>query len=54
MCEKFYIGFIDFMLKGKSLIDFTNLFSPNNFKVKDKIILKYKKIDEMSSVSRFE
>ena len=26
------IGFIDFMLKGKSLTDFTNLFSPNGFK----------------------
>ena len=25
------IGFIDFMLKGKSLTDFANLFSPNNF-----------------------
>ena len=54
MCENFCIGFIDFMLKGKSLINFTNLFSRNNFKVKDKIILKYKKIYEMSSASRFE
>ena len=27
----FCIGFIDFMLKGKSLTDFTNLFSPNIF-----------------------
>ena len=25
------IGFIDFMLKGKTLIDFTNLFPPNKF-----------------------
>ena len=24
----FYIGFIDFMLKGKTLLDYTNLFSP--------------------------
>ena len=31
MCGYFCIGFIDFMLKGKSLTDFTNLFSPNNF-----------------------
>ena len=31
MCEYFCIGFTDFMLKGKSLTDFTNLFSPNNF-----------------------
>ena len=26
-----YIRFIDFMLKGKSLTDFTNIFSPNGF-----------------------
>ena len=27
----FCIGFIDFMLAGKTWTDFTNLFSPNNF-----------------------
>ena len=27
----FCIGFIDFMLARKTLTDFTNLFSPNNF-----------------------
>ena len=32
MCRYFCIGFIDFMFKGNSLTDFTNLFSPNNFK----------------------
>ena len=32
MCRYFCIGFINFMLMGKSLTDFTNLFSPNNFK----------------------
>ena len=31
MCGYFCIGFIDFMLKDKSLTDFTNLFSPNYF-----------------------
>ena len=31
MCRFFRTGFIDFDLKGKSLIDFTNLFLPNNF-----------------------
>ena len=30
MCGYFCIGFIDFMLKDKSLTDFTNLFLPNN------------------------
>ena len=32
ICEYFCIIFFDFMLKGKSFKDFTNLFSPNNFK----------------------
>ena len=37
----FCVGFIDFMLNGKNLTDFTNLFSLNNFKDNNKIILKY-------------
>ena len=41
MCEYFCIGFIDFMLAGKTLTKFTNLFSPNNFKRNDDIILQY-------------
>ena len=41
MCGYFCIGFIDFMLAGKTLIEFTNLFSPNNFERNDNIILKY-------------
>ena len=40
MCGYFCIGFIDFMLKGKTLTEYTNLFSPNNFKKND-IILNY-------------
>ena len=28
----FCIGFIDFMVKGKSLLDYGNLFFPNDFK----------------------
>ena len=32
MCGYFYIGFIDFMLAGKILTKFTNLFSPSNLK----------------------
>ena len=39
MCGYFCTGFIDFILKGKSLLDFTNLFSPNEYEKKDKIIL---------------
>ena len=29
------------MLKGKSLTDFANLFSPNDFKKNDDVILNY-------------
>ena len=32
MCGYFCILFIKFMLKGKTFTDFTNLFSPNDFK----------------------
>ena len=32
MCGYFCIGFIDFMLAGKTLTEFTNFFSSNNFK----------------------
>ena len=38
MCGYYCIEFINYMLEGKSLIDFTNLFSLNNFKKKDQII----------------
>ena len=31
MCRYFCIGFIDYMLAGKNLTEFANLFSPNNF-----------------------
>ena len=40
MCVYFYIGFIDFMLAGKTLTEFTNLFSPYSFKKNDDIILR--------------
>ena len=41
MCGYFCIGFIDFMLVGKTLTEFTNLFSLNNFQKNDDMILKY-------------
>ena len=41
MCGYFCIGFIDFMFKGKTLTEYTNLFSPNDFKKNDNIILSY-------------
>ena len=41
MCGYFCIGFIDFMLEGKKLTDYTNLFSPHDLKKNDNIILSY-------------
>ena len=32
MCGFYCIAFIEYMLKEKSLLDYTNLFSPNDFK----------------------
>ena len=41
MCGYFCVGLIDFMFKGKTLTEYTNLFSPNKFKKNDDIILNY-------------
>ena len=41
MCGYICIAFIDFMFKGKSLTDYTNLFPPNDFKKNDDTVLKY-------------
>ena len=41
MCGYFCFGFIDFMLAGKNLTEFTNLFPPNKFRKNDDIILSY-------------
>ena len=41
MCGYFCISFIDFVLKGRSSLDYSNLFSPNEYEKNDKIILKY-------------
>ena len=41
MCGYFCIGLINFMYNGKSLRDYTNLFSPYDFKKNDDIILNY-------------
>ena len=40
-CRYFCIGFTDFMLKSKSLLDNTTLLSPSGDGNNDKIILKY-------------
>ena len=41
ICGYVCIGFIDFMLKGTSLTDFTTFFSSNDLKKNDDIILNY-------------
>ena len=38
MCGYFCIEFINYMLKCKTLLDYTNLFSPNDFKKNDQVI----------------
>ena len=40
VCGYFCIGYIYFMLKGKSFLDYTNLFSAKKYEKNDKIILK--------------
>ena len=41
MCGYFCIGFINFMFKGKTLTEYTNLFSRNDFKRNDDTVLNY-------------
>ena len=41
MCGYFCSEFINLMLAGKTLTDFTNLFSPYDFDKHDNIILSY-------------
>ena len=40
MCGLCCIAFIENMLAGKTLLDYANLFFPNNYKKNDKIIYK--------------
>ena len=41
MCGYFCIGFIDLMLPDKTLADYANLFSPDDFNKNDQRILSY-------------
>ena len=41
MCGQFCIGFINLMLNGESLTEYTNLFSPYDFKKNDDIVMSY-------------
>ena len=40
LSEYFCIGFIDFMLKSKSLLNYSNLFFPSEYENNDPVILK--------------
>ena len=40
LCGYYGIKFLDFMFDGKSLMDFTNMFSPTNFEANDKLVLR--------------
>ena len=50
ICGYFRIGFIDFMLAGKKLTDFKNMFPPHDFKNNDDIILSYSTMNECNSI----
>ena len=56
MCGNFCIEFINYMLKGKTLLNYTNLFSPNDFKKNDQIIKEYLKMNtiiELTDVNKY-
>ena len=38
LCGYFCLEFTNYMLKDKALLDYTNLFSPNDFKKNDRVI----------------
>ena len=40
ICRFYVIAFIEYMHLGESLLDYTNLFSPNGYKKNDKIMCK--------------
>ena len=41
MCRFYCIAFIEYMIAGKTLLDHTSLFTPNNNQKNDKIIFRY-------------
>ena len=53
--NKVCTGFIDFMLKSKILLKYTNLFFRNKYNKSDKVILKYFQLElnELKCISMF-
>ena len=41
MCGFYCMAFIEYMLSRKTLLDYTNSFSPNDYRMNDKIMYKY-------------
>ena len=56
MCRYFCIKFINYMLKGKTLLDYTNLFSPNDFKKTIELLKEYLRMNniiELTDVNKY-
>ena len=55
MLGYFCIGFIYFMLKRKSLLEYTNLFCPHEYKNNDKEIIKcfQQNLNKLNSIAMF-
>ena len=51
MCGYFCKEFINYMLEGKTLLDYTNLFSPNDFKKDDRVLKEYLKMNNIIELS---
>ena len=54
MCGHFFIGFIDFMLLGKTLTDYTNLISPHDLKKKIIEFCHISKMNKSNSIGPFD
>ena len=52
MCGFYFITFIEYMLARKTLLDYTNMFSPNGYENNDEIIYKSfkEKMEEEASL----
>ena len=58
MCGYFCIEFINYMLKGKTLSHYTNLFSPNDFRKNEQVIKRifkneYLNVIELTNVNKY-
>ena len=52
MCGYFCIEFINYIFKGKTLLDYTNLFSPNDFKKNDRVIKRIFKNEKCYRINK--